>query len=98
MLAECQFLPFNLSLQTQSSDRWQRDRDKGYIVRGAYQLLTYHVSASMDVAENLIWYPQVSLKVSFFAWHLLHDRFTHKGKSSHSRHLISHSSHLRISM
>ncbi|MCI24367.1 hypothetical protein A2U01_0045550, partial [Trifolium medium] len=40
----------------QSSDRlqWQHDPDKGYTVRGAYQLLTSHVSTTMDDAEKLI--------------------------------------------
>ncbi|MCI10972.1 hypothetical protein A2U01_0032070, partial [Trifolium medium] len=41
-VGECQTLLLNLSLQDQTSDRWQwqPDPDKGYIVRGAYQLLT----------------------------------------------------------
>ncbi|MCI94301.1 O-acyltransferase WSD1, partial [Trifolium medium] len=60
MLGECQSLLLYLSLQAQSSDRWQwqPDPDKGYTVRGAYHLLTSHVSATMDDAENLIWHSQ----------------------------------------
>ncbi|MCI77294.1 hypothetical protein A2U01_0098564, partial [Trifolium medium] len=44
-----------------SSDRWQWQSDSGtcYTVRGAYQLLTTHVSATLDDAENLIWHSQV---------------------------------------
>ncbi|GAU46852.1 hypothetical protein TSUD_241610 [Trifolium subterraneum] len=75
MLGECQSLFTNISLQAQSPDRWQwqSDPDEGYIVRGAYQLLTSHVSATTDEAEKLIWHHQVPLKVSIFAWRLLRD-------------------------
>jgi hypothetical protein len=60
MLRECQSLLLNISLQAQSSDRWQwqPNPDEGYTVRRAYQLLTSHVSATIDGAENLIWHPQ----------------------------------------
>ncbi|KAK2360961.1 hypothetical protein QL285_086176 [Trifolium repens] len=80
MLEECQSLLINLSLQAQSSDRWQwqSDPDKSYIVRGAYQLFISHVSASLDDAENLIWHPQVPWKVSIFALCLLRDRLPTK--------------------
>ncbi|PNX54400.1 cysteine-rich receptor-like protein kinase [Trifolium pratense] len=54
--------------------QWQPDPDTGYTVRGAYQLLTAHVSVTLDVVENLIWHTQVPLKVSIFAWCLLRDR------------------------
>ncbi|GAU36101.1 hypothetical protein TSUD_277120 [Trifolium subterraneum] len=76
MLRECQILLLNITLQVQSSDRWQwqPDPDEGYTVRGAYQLLTSQVSATMDDAETLIWHSQVPLKVSIFAWRLLRDR------------------------
>ncbi|MCI67038.1 heat-shock protein, partial [Trifolium medium] len=69
MLGECQTLLVNLSLQAQSSDRWQwrPDPNTGYAVRGAYQLLTSHVPATTDDAENLIWHSQVPLKISIFA-------------------------------
>jgi hypothetical protein len=50
----------------------------GYTVRGAYQLLTSHVSATTDVAKNLIWHSQVPLKVSIYAWRLLRDRLPTK--------------------
>ncbi|PNX56549.1 70 kDa peptidyl-prolyl isomerase, partial [Trifolium pratense] len=50
----------------------------GYSVRGPYQLLTSHVSVTMDDADNLIWHSQVSLKVSISAWRLLRDRLPTK--------------------
>ncbi|GAU48515.1 hypothetical protein TSUD_244350 [Trifolium subterraneum] len=75
MLRECQTLLLGISLQVQSSDRWQwqPDPDEGYTVRGAYQLLTSQVSATMDDADTLIWHSQVLLKVSILAWRLLRD-------------------------
>ncbi|KAK2445430.1 hypothetical protein QL285_016359 [Trifolium repens] len=77
-LRECPSLLLTRSLQDQSSDRWQPDPDKCYTVRGAYQLLTSQVSTPMDDAEKLIWYSQVPLKVSIFAWRLLRDRLPTK--------------------
>ncbi|PNX58595.1 heat shock protein, partial [Trifolium pratense] len=46
-----------------STDSWQwrPDPATGYSVRGAYQLLTSHVSVTMDDADNLIWHPQLIL-------------------------------------
>jgi hypothetical protein len=63
-LQECQSLLLTLSVQDHSSDRWQwqPDHDRGYTVRGAYQLLTSHDSVTLDDAENLIWHPHVPLK------------------------------------
>ncbi|GAU31359.1 hypothetical protein TSUD_19040 [Trifolium subterraneum] len=80
MLRECQTLLLNLSLQAQSSDRWQWQPDpvKGYTVRGAYQLLTSQDATIMDDADKLIWHSQVPLKVSIFAWRLLRDRLPTK--------------------
>ncbi|CAJ2637850.1 unnamed protein product [Trifolium pratense] len=80
LLGECQSLLLNIFLQAHSVDRWQwrPDLDTGYSVRGAYQLLTSHVTVSMDEADNLIWHPQVPLKVSIFAWRLLRDRLPTK--------------------
>jgi hypothetical protein len=67
-LRECRSLLTNFFLPALSSDRWQwqPDLDKDYTVRGAYHLLASQVLASMDDAENLIWHPQVPLKVSIF--------------------------------
>ncbi|CAJ2655494.1 unnamed protein product [Trifolium pratense] len=80
MLRECQSLLLNILLQAHSTDRWQwrPDPDTGYSVRGAYQLLTSHISVTMDDADNLIWHPQVPLKVSILAWRLLRDRLPTK--------------------
>jgi hypothetical protein len=66
-LRECHSLLLTRSLQDQSSDQWQPDADKGYTVRGAYQLLTSQVTAPMDDAGRLIWHALVPLKVSIFA-------------------------------
>ncbi|CAJ2663648.1 unnamed protein product [Trifolium pratense] len=76
MLGECQALLSNISLQAISLDRWQwqPDPDTGYTVRRAYQLLISHDLVTMDAADNLIWHPQVPLKVSILAWRLLRDR------------------------
>ncbi|GAU28132.1 hypothetical protein TSUD_295700 [Trifolium subterraneum] len=56
-----------LTLHVQSSDRWQwqPDPDEGYTVRGAYQLLTSHVSSTLDDADKLIWHTHVPLKLTF---------------------------------
>ncbi|CAJ2679133.1 unnamed protein product [Trifolium pratense] len=80
MLGECQSLLLNIFLQAHSFDRWQwrPDPDTGYSVRGAYQLLTSHVSVTMDEADKLIWHPQIPLKVSIFVWRLLRDRLPTK--------------------
>ncbi|WJX25077.1 hypothetical protein P8452_14152 [Trifolium repens] len=53
--------------------QWQPDPDIGYTVRGAYHLLTYRDSTSMDAVAMLVWHPHVPLKVSIFAWRLLRD-------------------------
>ncbi|CAJ2658361.1 unnamed protein product [Trifolium pratense] len=76
LLGECQTLLLDISLQDQTLDRWQwrPDPDTGYTVRGAYQILTSQASVTLHTAENLIWHPQVPLKVSIFAWRLLRDR------------------------
>ncbi|PNX69673.1 hypothetical protein L195_g056848, partial [Trifolium pratense] len=60
MLGEYHSLLPNISLQAQSSDRWQwqPDPDTGYSVRGAYQLLTTLDSVTVDDAEHLIWHPR----------------------------------------
>ncbi|XP_045797597.1 uncharacterized protein LOC123891740 [Trifolium pratense] len=69
------FLSFGGRLD-QTSDRWQwcPDPETSYTVRGAYQILTSQASVILHAAENLIWHPQVPLKVSIFAWRLLRDR------------------------
>ncbi|GAU44688.1 hypothetical protein TSUD_183460 [Trifolium subterraneum] len=80
MLRECQALLLTVSMQDHSTDswQWQPELDSGYIVRGAYQILTDQVVAPLDVAEGLIWHPQVPLKVSILAWRLLRNRLPTK--------------------
>ncbi|MCI00663.1 70 kDa peptidyl-prolyl isomerase [Trifolium medium] len=94
MLGECQTLLFNLSLQAQSSDRWkwQSDPDKGYTIRGAYQLLTSQVSTTIDETEDLIWHTQVPLKVSIFTWRLLRDSLPTKANLV-TRGILSQEAH-----
>ncbi|MCI09447.1 70 kDa peptidyl-prolyl isomerase, partial [Trifolium medium] len=74
----------------------QPNPDTGYTVRGAYQLLTSHVPATMDDAENLIWHSQVPLKVSVFAWRLLRDRLPKKANLV-TRGILSPTAHLCVS-
>ncbi|CAJ2661804.1 unnamed protein product [Trifolium pratense] len=76
MLGECQSLRLDISLQDQTLDRWQwrPDPDTGYTVGGVYQILTHQTSVTVHDAENLLWHPQVPLKVSIFVWRLLRDR------------------------
>ncbi|GAU42165.1 hypothetical protein TSUD_89640 [Trifolium subterraneum] len=80
MLGECQSLLLTISLQAHSSNRWiwQPDLDRGYTVRGVYQLLTDQTVVPLDAATGLIWHPRVPLKVSILAWRLLRDRLPAK--------------------
>ncbi|CAJ2630083.1 unnamed protein product [Trifolium pratense] len=98
MLGECQSLLSNISLQAQSSDRWQwqPDPDTGFTVRGAYQLLTTIHSVTLDEADHLIWHPQVPLKVSILAWRLLRDRLPTKSNLV-TRGIISSAAYLCVS-
>ncbi|PNX84965.1 receptor-like kinase [Trifolium pratense] len=98
LLRECQILLSNISLQAQSPDRWQwrLDPDTGYTVRGAYQFLTSIDLVTMDDAENLIWHPQVPLKVSVLAWRLLRDRLPTKTNLV-TRGILSPAAHFCVS-
>ncbi|MCI64593.1 cysteine-rich receptor-like protein kinase, partial [Trifolium medium] len=58
--------------------QWQPDPDRGYSIRGAYQLLISQQRIDLDAVEELIWHKQVPLKVSIFAWRLLRDRLPTK--------------------
>ncbi|XP_024628603.1 uncharacterized protein [Medicago truncatula] len=57
---------------------WIPDPVGGYTVRGAYDLLTNSVTPSMNTPLELVWHHQVPLKVSIFAWRLIHDRLPMK--------------------
>ncbi|GAU13014.1 hypothetical protein TSUD_173140 [Trifolium subterraneum] len=63
MLGECQTLLLDISLQAHFSDSWswQSDPVDGYIVCGAYQLLTEQDMTPLDAAACLIWHTQGSL-------------------------------------
>ncbi|GAU14317.1 hypothetical protein TSUD_308770 [Trifolium subterraneum] len=66
MLRECQTLLLNISLQVQSSDRWQwkPDPDEGYTVRGAYQFLTSQVTHKNKLVTRGILSPAAHFCVS----------------------------------
>ncbi|MCH83418.1 O-acyltransferase WSD1, partial [Trifolium medium] len=70
-----------------SSDRWQwqPNPDKGYSVRGAYQLLTSQDSVTLDAAEGFI-----------FVWRLLCDRLPTKANLV-TRAILSLEAHYCVS-
>ncbi|XP_024636555.1 uncharacterized protein [Medicago truncatula] len=69
-----------LSLIPNVSDVWEwlPDNAEGYSVRGAYDLLTLGDDSHMGLPFQLVWHPQVPLKVSVFAWRLIRDRLPTK--------------------
>ena len=79
-LQECRALLLDVPLFPNVSDTyvWLPDPSEGYSVQGAYELLTSHGTPLVDSAMDLIWHNQVPLKVSVFAWRLLHDRLPAK--------------------
>ncbi|CAJ2678702.1 unnamed protein product [Trifolium pratense] len=97
LLGECQAFLLTISLQDHVSDRWQwrTDLDDGYMVRGAYQLLTSQDDVTLDVASGLIWHRQVPLKVSICAWRLLRDRLPTKANLV-TRGILSTEAHLCV--
>ncbi|KAK2391367.1 hypothetical protein QL285_064833 [Trifolium repens] len=68
----------------------------GYVVRGAYQLLTSQDPVTMDDAARLVWHPHVPLKVSIFAWRLQRDRLPTKANLV-TRGILSAAAHLCVS-
>ena len=90
MLAECRQLLDGVYVQASTFDRWQWDPDihEGYTVRGAYQILTESVSATVDATRDLVWHKQVPLKVSIVAWRLLKDRLSTRS-NLHRRDIVS---------
>jgi hypothetical protein len=80
LLGECQDLLLPVTLQVESSDRWQWGPDPvvGYTVHDAYQILTSQDSVILGEAEDLLWHRQVLLKMSIFVWCLLCDRLPTK--------------------
>jgi len=80
LIGECRRLPDNFVLQTDVFDRWQwlPDIEGGYIVRGAYSIMTNQAHHIGDDIGDLVWHKQVPLKVSIIAWRLLRDRLPTK--------------------
>jgi len=79
-LEECRTLLLDVSFHANVSDRWVwlPDPSGGYLVCGAYHLLTTKDIPLGDSAANLIWHNQVSLMVSVIAWRLLRNRLPTK--------------------
>jgi len=80
LLEECRALLFDISLVPNVSDSWEwlPDTAEGYSVRGAYDLLTNGEDSQMGLPFELVWHPQVPLKVSVFALWLIQDRLPTK--------------------
>jgi len=80
LLEEYRILLVDVSLQPLYFDVWQwlPDPDGGYSVRGAYAMLTAQETQHDGQDVDLIWHKQVPLKVSIFAWRMLHDRLPTK--------------------
>ncbi|MCH90663.1 hypothetical protein A2U01_0011585 [Trifolium medium] len=98
MSGECQALLHGLFLQAQYSDmwQWQRDPDRGYSVRSAYQLLTSQQPVTLDEAEDLVLAQTGSLEGVYFFPETLARHVTNKRKSGKSRHHHSRSSLLCV--
>jgi len=75
LVGECRTLFNNVTFQVNSGDNllWNLDLVVGYSVSGTYQLLVNLVphSQSHSTVSDLIWYKDIPLKISLFAWRLL---------------------------
>ncbi|XP_039686055.1 uncharacterized protein [Medicago truncatula] len=80
LLEECRALLFDISLVPNVLDflEWLPDTAEGYSVSGAYDLLTNGDDSQMGLPFELVWHPQVPLKVSVFAWQVIRDRLPTK--------------------
>ncbi|GAU24512.1 hypothetical protein TSUD_156240 [Trifolium subterraneum] len=94
-VAEMALLGWGL-LHSPDSWLWQPDADNGYSVRSAYHLLTFQDSVTLHAADDLIWHPQVPLKVSILAWRLLRDRLPNKANLV-TRDILSPEAHFCVS-
>jgi len=76
----CSGMLSNVVLQVDTVDKWlwYLEPDKGYYVRGVYQMLTT-IKQSIHVApSNQIWHKEAPLKVTIFVWRLLRERLPTK--------------------
>jgi hypothetical protein len=76
--------------------RWQLDPSEGYVIRCVYHLLTSQEPHRFIAVSKFIWYKDVSLKISLFAWRLLHNRLPTKDNLVR-RDIIPHESQLCVS-
>ncbi|MCI41494.1 hypothetical protein A2U01_0062727, partial [Trifolium medium] len=51
--------------------KWYSDLDKGYLVSGAYHLLTHLVPLAVAANNEISWNNIAPLNVSLFAWRWL---------------------------
>jgi hypothetical protein len=73
---------------------WWYDPGSGYGVRCVDNLLTRRVAPAVEMTD-LIWYKQVPLKVSVFAWRLLRNRLPTRDNLVR-RHIIPHDAQLCV--
>lgn len=80
LLEECRNLLLDVSLFPSVSDRWVwlPDPSGAYTVHGAYNLLTSQDLSAPEPTVDLLWHPQVPIKVSIFAWRLIRNRLPTK--------------------
>jgi len=90
MLAECKIYLSNVfcSLMLQIFGSGHPNLVGGYSARSDYGILTTHDHHVLDAAHNLIWHPQVPLKMYILAWRLLRDKLPTK-INLHSRGIIT---------
>jgi hypothetical protein len=71
MVVECRSLLLSVMLQVDIRT-WIPDPSAGYIVRGAYHMLSHGAPHTIgdSIHADLLWRKEVPLKVMIFAWRL----------------------------
>ena len=79
-IRECCTLLHDIVLQERSINRWDvvTDPSHGYIVKGAYHILTSVEEHPVRGLFDDVWHKNVPLKVVLFAWRLLRNRLPTK--------------------
>lgn len=95
LVGECSGLLSNGVLQFDTVDKWQwyLKPDKGYLIRGVYQMLTTTETLIQFAQSNQIWHKEVPLKVTNFAWRFLRERLPTKDNLLR-RDILYHDNHL----
>jgi len=98
MVDECKTLLLTVVLQVDIDDglTWIPDPAAGYIVIGAYRILTYRTPPHDCVSADLFWRKEVPLIVSMFAWRLFRNRLSTK-MNLFRRGIISHEARFCVS-